>query len=167
MRKFAPGHIIRVVRQFYNIIETRRKNNLIELGGWILLDHILWLNKSNGTKTHLYVSDEVSELMNLIGGISFHTHPKNDQDGPDGISAEDRAMACAFGHEVVFTCKGAYLILPVKKIKYERIRKMQDNIEVEAFASTKSEEEAILKMQKIGNEKFKCTIQHIPLSEQE
>ena len=143
----------------YKKIERRRLRNKKELGGWILLDHILWLDISHGDETSLYVADEVSNLMSLIDAISFHTHPSSDTQGKYGISAQDRAMAVAFGHEVVFTCDGAYLLLPEKTIKFEKVRKMQDSIEALALVEANLNMELAQEiMQREGNKAFKCKI---------
>lgn len=157
MNKKEEQRIIEEVRRAYNKIEVRRKKNKIELGGWILHDHILWLDKSFCRNDSVFVDDDVSISMSLIKAISFHTHSSLDTWGENGISAHDQAMATAFGHEVVFTCDGAYLIIPCRKKRVKAVRRTQSAIEVKSiFLYPDSKEEQDRYVQEQGIKIFKC-----------
>jgi hypothetical protein len=142
------------------LIYPRWKRTKKELAGWILKSHLLWLDNSFCTANSVFADDTVCSFLSTVGAVSFHTHPAKDNSGKESISGTDRASACAFGHEVVFTSKGIYLLIPKKRKTVFAMRSLEEKItadlEKKYGCDDSSATQRAIEFERIAKKEFAC-----------
>jgi hypothetical protein len=137
-------------------ITKRWKNSKKELSGFVLRGHLFWIDSAWCDKWNVYCENEVSELLSAIGATSFHTHPIDLGGGKETISWLDCTAACAFGHEVVFTAKGVFVLIPYRKMRYSTVERIEDQIDKEVAALKLPKDKAEAECERRARKIFRC-----------
>lgn len=152
-KHFAQRAISKVYRQIF----SKWKHAANETAGWIVRDHVLWLDRSYCKKYAIWADDEVCRIMCNAEVVSFHTHRWRDHTGKESISVADKRAAVSFGAEIVCTYEGIYLLLPYKRLHYRiaRTKEMQLRTSIQArIPNDEVKQEEMF--EKIGHHLFKC-----------
>jgi len=156
------GKIKTVILNVRGIIERKWKRSKKELCGWIIDEHVIWLDSSFSNSKEIFLSDKVSEIFSTIDSISFHTHPFEDESGKESISITDRIYACSYGPEIVFTYKGIYIIKPLIKEPFNKLSETEDYIIEKSEEESCGNNDKLLKLyMEYGKKAFPCRIYRI------